>query len=171
MADNYSFEKELYEAISMLEFWDDGKANATDGGVVFQVPAISGVEDFTATGLVSLDLREEEQPVEFLSIDLVLARNADPSKETIIKQKLYDLNLGLKEGMFYMDDEKNFCFEANFPVIRGDVEGALQLFIAQYIDIINYLDGVFPYILRLIAHPEVADFNEYIATMLSGEEA
>ena len=170
MADNYNFEKELYEAISMLEFWDDGKANATDGGVVFQVPAISGVEDFTATGLVSLDLREEEQPVEFLSIDLVLARNADPSKETIIKQKLYDLNLGLKEGMFYVDSENNLAYEMNFPIIRDNVVASLQLFIAVYNDMSNYIDGVYPYILRLVAKPDDSNFNEYLAALIGEEE-
>ncbi|MDO5331436.1 MAG: hypothetical protein Q4E99_02040, partial [Bacillota bacterium] len=120
MADNYTFEEELYQAISMLEFWDEDKAQLTGGGVLFQVSNISAIEEFVAMGVVSLDLREEEQAVEFLSIDFVLAKNADASKEAIIKQKLYDVNLGLKEGMFYLDDEKNLCFEANFPVIRGD---------------------------------------------------
>lgn len=167
--DEYSFEEELYAAIAMLGFWEDGQATATPGGVLFQQSGISAVEEFVVTGVAALDIRDgEEQPVEFMSIDLVLAKNGDKSKEALIKEKLYDVNTGLKEGMFFMDDNGNLCFEANFPVIRGEVETSLRLFIAQYIDIMNYLDGVYPYLLRVIAHPEVADFVEYIATMTAG---
>lgn len=169
--EEYSFEEELYDAIAMLEFWEEGNAVSTPGGVMFTADNVSAVEEFRLNGAVSLDIRDgEEHPVEFLSIDFILAKNADKNKASIIKEKLYDVNLGLKEGMFYMDDESNFCFEANFPVIRGDVETSLKLFIAQYMDIMNYIDGVYPYILRVVAHPEVADFADYILTMTGGVE-
>lgn len=167
----FSFEEELYEAIAMLDLWNGGTAQATAQGVVFQVDGISAVDEFTATGMVALDQRdEEERPVEFLTIDLILAKNADRSKASLIKEKLYDVNLGLKEGMFYMDDQANFCYEANIPVLRESVESSLQLFIAVFLDIMNYLDGVYPYLLRLIGHPEVAEFTDYILTMLGEEE-
>lgn len=167
----YDYEQELYEAIALLGFWDEGKATATPGGVVFTASDISGVPEFIANGMVSLDIRNDEtRPVEFLTLDLVLATKADPNKADIIKQKLYDVNTGFKQGMFFMDDENNFCFETSFPVIRGDVETSLELFIAQYMDTMNYLDGVYPYLLRTIAHPEVADFAEYIVTMAGEEE-
>ena len=166
----FSFEEELYEAIAMLDVWNGGTAQATEGGVVFQVAGISAVDEFTATGMAALDIRdEEERPVEFLTIDLILAKGADQNKAPLIMQKLYEVNLGFKEGMFYMDDSGSFCFEANIPVLRESVESSLQLFIAEFLDILHYLDGVYPYLLRLIGHPEVADFAEYITTML-GEE-
>ena len=167
----YNYEQELYEAIALLGFWDEGKAKATPGGVVFTANDISGIPEFAANGMVSLDLRgEEASPIEFLTIDLVLAKKADPKKADIIKQRLYDVNTGFKQGMFFMDDENNFCFETSFPVVRGDIETSLQLFIAQYMDAMNYIDGVYPYLLRTIAHPEVADFAEYIITMAGEEE-
>ena len=167
----YDYEQELYEAIALLDFWDEGKAAATPGGVVFTASDISGIPEFVASGMVSLDLRDgEARPIEFLTLDLVIAKKADPNKADIIKQKLYDVNTGFKQGMFFMDDDNNFCFETSFPVVRGNIEISLELFIAQYMDAMNYIDGVYPFILRTIAHPEVADFAEYIITMIGEAE-
>ena len=167
-----NFEQELYSAISGLSLWGEGKASATEAGVLFQAENISAVEEFNAMGRVSLDVREEtKRSVEFLTIDLVLAQNADPKLADKIIPKLYDVNLALKEGVFYLDDSNNLCYEVNFPVLRADLEASLKLFIAAYTDVMNYIDGVYPFLLRVMSHPEDSSFNEYIMAILeSGEE-
>lgn len=170
----YTFEEELYKSISLLSFWEEGKAQMTPGGVLFEMNNISAVADFRAIGRISLDVREnKERPIEFLTVDLLLAKGAKEDNVQAITNKLYDVNLGLKEGMFYMDEEGNLSYEVNFPVVRGNVEISLQLFIAEYMDLSNYIDGVYPYLLRLMARPEDADFTQYIVAMLAddGSEA
>ena len=165
-----SFERELYSAISMLDFWAEGKAAATEGGVLFQAENVSGIEEFKVVGMASLDLRDDMQhPVEFLTLSFILAKNIGAEAVPAIIGKLYEVNLSFKEGMFFIDDNHNLCYEANFPVLRDNVEEALQLFIAAYSDTITYLDGVYPYLLRLAARPEDADFTQYLLAMTAEE--
>ena len=161
-----SFEEELYSAISMLSFWEEGKAVATKGGVSFEMENISAVEEFRALGMVSLDVREEERPVEFLTLGLILAVDMEPENAEAAIPALHDVNLAFKEGLFYIDEDRNLCYEANFPVLRGDLEGSLKLFIAAYDETRTFIDGVFPFLLRLAARPQDADFREYLLTML-----
>ena len=165
-----SFERELYSAISMLDFWSEGKAAATEGGVLFQAENISGIEEFIIVGMAALDIRDDVQhPVEFLTLSFVLAKNVAAEFVPAIIGKLYEVNLSFKEGMFFIDENYNLCYEANFPVLRDNLEETLQLFIMEYSDTITYFDGVYPYLLRLIARPDGVDFNQYIMAMTAEE--
>lgn len=167
-----TFNEELYASIAVLGFWDDDKVGATSEGVAFQIDNISAVEEFTGVGSVKIDNRdsEEELAVDYLTLNIILAQDAPDDKKDLIAQRLYEVNLGLKEGMFFIDDEKNLVYEVNFPILRGKVEESLELFIAMYIDAVNYIDGVYPYLLRVIAKPDDCNFNEYIVAMAGEEE-
>lgn len=161
-----SFERELYGAISMLDFWAEGKAAATEGGVLFQAENISGIKEFNIVGMTSLDIRDDVQhPVEFMTLSFVLAKNIEAEAVPAIIEKLYEVNLSLKEGMFFIDENYNLCYESNFPVLRDKLEETLQLFIMEYTDATTYFDGIYPYLLRLIARPNDADFSRYIMAM------
>lgn len=162
-----NYEQELYNAIALLNFFNPEATRATENGTVFRIQGISGKDEFQAVGRAVIDLQEEPSPVEFMDLTLVLGKNIDVRQIDVISDKLYELNLLFKAGIFSVEADGTLLFEAYFPVIRDDVETSLKLFIAEFNNIKDFLDGLYPYLLRVIALPTDANLNEYIQAALS----
>lgn len=162
-----NYEQELYNAIALLDFFNPEATRATENGTVFKIQGISGKDDFQAVGRVVLDLQEEPLPVEFMDFTLILAKNVDLSLLDEINEKLYEINLLFKAGVFSIEADGTLLFEAYFPVLRDDIETSLKLFIAEFNNVSDFLDGLYPYLLRVIALPNESDLNEYIEAALS----
>ena len=160
-----SFSDRLYEGIGNLSFWTDNEVSADPDGVSFVMKNICNKAEFNAVGNYSLVDTDSVNPVEFASFYLILAENVDAAKMKYIIPALYEMNLSYRNGVFVADEPGNICFEARIPVLRDNIEGAIQSFAAEYIEISDYLDAFYPFILRLAAKPEEADFNSYLKTL------
>lgn len=160
-----SFSDRLYEGIGNLSFWADDEVNADSNGVTFMMKNICNKPGFNAVGNYSLVDTDSENPVEFASFYLILAKNVDAGKMKYIIPELYEMNLNYRNGVFVVDEPGNICFEARVPVPRDDLESAIQAFAAEYMEISDYLDAFYPFILRLAAKPEEASFNNYLKTL------
>ena len=164
-----NFKESLYNDISEIGFWDSESVHITDSSLVFDLKSISGLDEFRALGSVTLDDHDKNAYVQYLNLTLILAKGIEEHVSDKMLVKLHELNTTYRYGMFYLDGAGNLCVESVFPIVRDDLEGSLRLFIAQYSNLETFINGIFPYLLRVITVPEEANFQEYIITML--EEA
>ena len=93
---------------------------------------------------------------------MVLAKNIALGKVSQVEEKLYELNVLFKSAIFSIESDGTLLLEASFPVIRDDVETSVKLFNAEFTNIMDFLDGLYPYILRVVALPEDSDLTEYL---------
>ena len=164
------FRQELYNRIGELGLLDPADIKVNEFGVTFALQNISGYTQFKAVGQIELEDRGEEKPVEYLSVSLLLAKDIDEKNAGKMIPKLYEVNMNYRTGMFFLDGGGNLCFNSSFPVLRDDVEGAVKLFLAEFIDLSDFINGVYPYLLRVVAHPEDCNFREYIEAMVGEGE-
>ena len=139
-------------------------------GVTFSLQNISGYTQFKAVGQVEFEDRGEEKPVEYLSVSLLLAKDIDEKNAGKMIPKLYEINMNYRTGMFFLDGGGNLCFNSSFPVPRDDVDCTIKLFLAEFLDLTDFVNGVYPYLLRVVAHPEDCDLREYIEAMIGEGE-
>lgn len=157
-----NYEQELYNAIAASNVFKGEQAHAVEDGVVFEIAGVSGVEDFVVIGRSGIDAQDEPKPVEFLGLTMVLAKNIALGKVSQVEEKLYELNVLFKSAIFSIESDGTLLLEASFPVIRDDVETSVKLFNAEFTNIMDFLDGLYPYILRVVALPEDSDLTEYL---------
>ena len=162
-----AFISNLFDNIAELGLWEENEYRLGQNGILFQLNKIGGDTDFRAAGEISIEKRNEELPVEFLDISLVLAKEIEEKNVEAIIRKLYEVNITFQRGILFLDGGGNLCFEAAFPIVADDMEGALKLFLAVYAEIVMFLSSVYRYLFRVIADPENADFQEYIVAMLN----
>ena len=164
-----TFTNMLYEGIGNLPFWADDEVNADDDGVTFMMKNICQKPEFNALGSFLLVETDDANPVEFASFYLILAKKVDSSKMKYIVPQLYELNVNYRNGLF-IAEYGNICFEARIPVARDDIDSAIKSFAAQYMEISDYLDTFYPFILRLAADPEKANFKDYMNALIKKVE-
>ena len=167
MANETTFEQDLFSSIGELGLWDEENSRVTNDGIVFSMEEISGIEKFRAVGQLSIEDRGEDRAVDFMNMNLVLAKGVDENKIDAIIPKLYEINITFKTGVFFLDGGGNLCFESTFPIIREDVESSLQIFTSIYSDVVDFINTVYPYLLRVFVKPEDANFADYIEALLT----
>lgn len=171
MSDNnqmVSFSEALFQSIENLGIWADDRYERQDEGIFFQVSDICGQEEFGAIGHVVLEPSAEDRRAVFMNLYLMLAKDIEDEIKGDLIPKLYELNLNYRTGVFYVDEASNLCYETRFPIMWGDVEGAMMAFAAEYMDIMDFLDGMYPYILRCAVVPKDSNLQEYIWLMTQG---
>lgn len=162
-----TFVQTLYNEVAALGVWEAGEVRIEDHGVVFTMADIADRDDFNAMGYFYIDITDYPRPMEFAGLRLMLAQRVDRKKKEIVIPKLFELNLNFRNGIFYLDDFGNIFYEAKFPVARDDIRDALASFMAEYLEISDYLDVMYPYILSLANDPETAVLKEYISYLMS----
>ena len=166
-----AFISDLFDNIAEIGLWEADEYRLGQDGILFQLNQIGGDTDSRAVGEISIEERDEELPVEFLDISLVLAKEIEEKNVEAIIRKLYEINITFQRGVFFLDGGGNLCFEAAFPIVADDMEGALKLFLAVYSDINSFLNSIYRYLLRVIVNPENVSFEEYIVAMLNEASA
>lgn len=162
-----AFKDDLFQRISASKVFEEGTAVVEQGVVMFKINGITGISQFKAVGQVELVDRGEDSFVDYLDISVILAKGIDEAKVTeALIPRLYELNMTYRTGMFSLDGGGNLVFESAFPVVRDDVDGAVKLFEAEYIDLVEFLDGVYPYLLRVVARPADCNFKEYVLSLM-----
>lgn len=165
-----SFSEAVFQSIENLGIWEDGSYERQEEGIFFQMSDICGREDFGAIGQVSFEPSAEERRAVFMNFYLIIAKDIEDEIKDDLILKLYELNLNYKTGVFYVDEASNLCYETRFPIVWGDVENAVVAFATEYMDIADFLDGFYPYILRCAVTPKDSDLQEYIWVMTRESE-
>ena len=162
-----TFVQTLYREIVALGVWEDDEVRIEDHGVVFTMADIADRDDFNAMGYFYVDIADRPRLMEFAGLRLMLVQRVDRQKKAVLIPKLFELNLNFRNGIFYVDDFGNIFFEAKFPVARDNIQDALASFMAEYLEISDYLDVMYPYLLSLADDPEGTDLKEYMMYLMS----
>lgn len=166
-----SYMEAVFQSIENLNIWEEGKINRVEDGILFQMSGICGREDFGAIGNVTFEPLAKERRVAFMNLYLVIAKEIEEEIHTQLFPKLYELNVNHRNGVFFVDQAGNLCYEAKFPVVWGNVESAALGFAAEYMEISEFLDGMYPYILRCVTNPKECELAEYVWMMTRDTEA
>ena len=167
---NLTFVQTLYNEVAALGVWEDDEVRIEDHGVVFTMADIADRDDFNAMGYFYVDITDYPRPVEFAGLRLMLAQRVDRKKKDVLIPKLFELNLNFRNGIFYVDDFGNIFYEAKFPVARDNIQDALASFMVEYLEISDYLDVMYPYVLSLANNPEDASLKEYMTYLMDQVE-
>ena len=165
-----TFIQRLYKEIADLGIWDEDEVNIEDHGVVFSMTNIADRIDYSAMGYFFIDIIDHPRSMEFAGLRLMLVQRVEPEKKDALIPRLYELNLNFRNGVFYLDDFGNIMYEATFPVARDNIQDALMSFMAEYLEISDYLDVMYPYFLALAENPEEVNLKEYMMYLISSTD-
>ena len=171
MSDNnengLTFIQKLYKELAGLGIWEEDEVRVEEHGVVFTMTNIADRDDFNAMGYFYVDITDHPRLMEFAGLRLMLVQRVERRKKKALIPKLFELNLNFRNGIFYVDDFGSIFYETRFPVARDDKEAALGSFMAEYMEINDYLDVMYPYFLSLADNPEESDLKEYLMYLMS----
>ena len=159
----------LLEKIAALPLWTGEEVQVLQDSVLFTVSGIGEMPDAHMIGEVRVERRETPKS-DWMVLRAMLAKCSEDIRADLANEKLYELTMNFRNGVFYLDDSGTLCVESSIPIIRDKSGSNVQLFYAQYTELTDFLNIFYPYLLKVVTAPEEASLQEYVSALVTETE-